>query len=153
MGTVIEAGDAVKVTDTGGREVRGRIVAVEPASLLLDARGERLQLGKDEIDRVKLYYKDSGWDGAALGAAAGAGGLLGLVYAGDPEMATDPEARPGLIVIGAGGGALIGFIIDKVHWGQRTVYVRPPTARAPPGLSVMPVIASRTRGVTLALSF
>jgi hypothetical protein len=68
-------------------------------------------------------------------------------------MATDPEARPGLIVMGACGGALIGFIIDKIHWGQRTVYIRPPTARARPGFSVLPVIAPRTRAVALVLSF
>ena len=151
--TRVSVGDEIRVIDDQGQDVRGRIVSIEATSLVLDTRGERLRLRSDDIRQVKQYYKDSGWDGALYGAAAGVASLLGLAYAGDPEMATDPEARPGLVVLGAGGGALVGFIIDKLHWGQRTVYIRPPTAGAGSMLSVVPVIASRTKAVALVVSF
>ena len=68
----------------------------------------------------------------------GAAGLLALAYTGNPEMATDPEALPRLVALGAGGGALVGFIIDTLHRGQRTVFVCPPAARAGSALSVVP---------------
>ena len=153
IGTRISPGEEVRVTDDQGQHVRGRIVSVESTSLVLDARGERLRLRAEDVSQVRRYYKDSGWDGALFGAAAGVAGLLGLMYAGDPEMAADPEARPGLVVLGAGGGALVGFIIDKLHRGQRTVYIRPPAAGAGSVLSVVPVITSRAKAAVLVLSF
>lgn len=153
ISTRVKVGDEVRVTDGQGRNVRGRIVSLDATALVLNAGGKRVQLAEDDIRQVKQYYRDSGWDGAVYGAAVGVGGFLGVAYAGDPEMATDPEALPGLIVLGAGGGAIAGFIIDRCHRGQRTVYRRPPSGGAGPALSVVPVIAPRTKAVALSYSF
>jgi hypothetical protein len=153
IGTRIRVGDEIRVTDGQGQDVRGLFVSVASTSLILDTHGARLRLRTDDISQVKLYYKDPGWDGALYGAVTGAAGLLALAYAGDPEMATDPEALPRLVALGAGGGALVGFIIDTLHRGQRTVFVRPPAAKAGSVLSVVPVIASGTKAVALVLSF
>jgi len=153
IGTRLRVGDEIRVTDAQGQTVRGRVAAVESTALVVYAGGKRLELREDNINQVRQYYRDSGWDGAAYGALVGAGGLLGAVYAGDPEMATDPEGSPALIVLGASGGALVCYIIDRLHWGQRTVYLRPPAGGARPALSVVPVMTSRTKAVALSYSF
>jgi hypothetical protein len=153
IGTRVSAGDEVRVSDASGQNVRGRVVGVEPHALVLWAGGRRVELLEADVTRVEKYYNDSGWDGAAYGAACGVGGLLGVAYVGDREFATDPEVLPGLVVAGAAGGALVGLIVDKVHRRQRTVYVGAPAGRTPLTLSVAPIVAAHSKGVALSFTF
>ena len=66
---------------------------------------------------VRSGRKDSVWDGALIGAAAGAGG--GYLWARNICGANDAEcfaiAGPVGVLSGAGIGAAVGAIVDALH--------------------------------------
>lgn len=153
IGTRLKAGEKIRVIDASGGDVRGRVVSIQSAALVLMVEGISRELRDTDIRQVDRYYRDSGWQGTLLGAGIGAAGLWAVTYAGDSEMATDPEAAPSVLVLGAAGGALVGYIIDRCHLSRRTVYLRGRAGGASPSLKVAPLIASRHRGVAVAISF
>lgn len=151
LGARLTAGESVRVTDTEGRRTTGRVLAVEATQLVLEGEKGCRHLGQDEIVRVERRHRDSGVQGLVLGAAAGAFGLWGIAAIGDREMAHDPEAGPALVVLGAGGGALVGYIIDRIIPGRQTVYLRP-RSRTPVALSV-PAVKAHGKRLSLTFSF
>lgn len=152
LGSRLTAGDEIGVTDGQGQRVRGRVVSFDATALVLDAGGRHHEFHEEDVSRVEKFFKDSGWDGAAYGAAIGVAGLYGATYVGDREMATDPEGLPAVVVTGAVGGALVGFIVDKLHRGRRTIYVRS-QAGGRARLTAGPVVTPHAKGVSLSYVF
>jgi hypothetical protein len=87
-------------------------------------------LPKSDVTKVvRQGVRDSSADGAAVGALAGFGigvGLLAIAYANACDTC-DPPAFWALGgpagAIGAGGGALAGFLIDRKREGTQVLYL------------------------------
>jgi hypothetical protein len=87
-------------------------------------------LPKPDVTRVvRQGVRDSSADGTAVGALAGFGigvGLLAIAYANACDTC-DPPAFWALGgpagAIGAGGGALVGYLIDRKREGTQVLYL------------------------------
>ena len=144
LGGVLNVGNKVRVTDTEGREVSGRVTAIDAKSIMLDkANGTRLP-----ADRVRLVQRLKRSTGYGCLIGLGAGIVGGLVFASNAE--TGEEAMGGYLFpgIGAGVGTLIGAFVTRSH----DVY-RAPGASGNARLSIAPVVTPRTKGVALSYSF
>lgn len=100
---------------------------------------------------------DPTWDGAAKGALVGAGAMAGLLtigYARCDEGCEAPAEGPMFAVglsIGAGRGAAIGWLIDRLHKAPGPGRAARATRRAVPAVAVR---ADReARAVRVAWSF
>jgi len=141
----------VHVLDDAGGETTGRLLRLEPDSLVLLVDGQERRL---EASRVRRLDKrgDSLKNGAYIGAAAGF--LLGLLFA-TAEGCSDAEVAAGegcfgdksaFVAYSTGIYAAIGVGIDALHVGRTTLYAAPAA-----GL-VQPVVP-RGKRVALTLTF
>jgi hypothetical protein len=139
----------VTVTDTNGREFRGRIADASESLLSLRIGSEIRRFDKAEVRSVRVRTEDSLANGALIGAAV-AGGLTSLQFL-DNECRDDPACYEALTVY-AGIGALAGLGIDALIHGNVVVY----TAPAPGAhhmLTVAPMVARGRKGVRLTIAF
>ena len=150
MSRAVKAGNVVIVTDTDGREVRGKVTNVSEASLAVLTRDDKGQwttpttFTPSNVREVKRTGKI--WDKAVLGFAIGAGIDL-IAWASEGGDAADvTQAVLATGAIGAG----IGFAFDA-GFGPKRVY-RAPTARKA-GLTVRPIVTPGRSGAALAYHF
>lgn len=85
---------------------------------------------KSDVTKVvRQGVRDSSGDGAAIGALAGFGigvGLMALAYANACDTCDPPTfwALGGPAgAVGAGGGALVGYLIDRKREGSQLLYL------------------------------
>jgi hypothetical protein len=144
LGGILNVGNKVRVTDTEGREVGGRVTALDATSITLN-KNDSTVLSADRVRLVQRLKRSKGY-GCLIGLGAGIAG--GLVYASSAE--TGEDAMGGYLFpgIGAGIGTLVGAFITRTH----DVY-RAPASAGSARLSVAPVITPRARGVAVAYSF
>jgi hypothetical protein len=89
LAVLVRPGDTVTVTDGAGREVRGTVATLSPASLELIVSGGRQSFRQDEARLIRQRRSDSLKNGARWGAGDGAG--LGLTTLTETE---DSPALP-----------------------------------------------------------
>jgi hypothetical protein len=144
LGGVLNIGNKVRVTDTEGREVSGRVTALDAKWITLD-RADGTVLSADLVRLVQRVKRSKGY-GCLIGLGAGIVG--GFVYASSAE--TGEEAMGGYLVpgIGAGIGTLVGAFVTRTH----DVY-RAPGASGSARLSLAPVITPHTMGAAVSFSF
>ena len=172
LNTRLRPGDSVWITDAQGREIKGRVLEMTPASLVLDA-GRRRALDARDVIAVRERGGRSLGKAALWGtvAGAGAGTILAVTVRSDyatyctpedgascfPQPGTKPPVDWWQVPVYAGLGAGLGTIIGSLMPGPlRVVYRAPGRAEgADRGarLSVMPVITPRHRSVALSVSF
>ena len=56
---LVEPGDGVRVTFSGGREGRARVVAVTPETLLVVTHGQHLDLGEEDVWFIHRRVRDT----------------------------------------------------------------------------------------------
>jgi hypothetical protein len=137
----LSVGRRVWIGLTDGRELAGRVTAVDPAAITLRGRGRITPVPVPDI--VTIAVPDSSWDGARRGAIAG--GISGAVFFGALAYAMRCESNCGssysvagdvaVSTIWLGGftaavGALTGLAIDRAAGGRRIIYgpAAPPRA-------------------------
>ena len=109
---LLEPGDGVRVTFSGGRERKVRVVGVTPETLSVVTRGGRLDLGEEDVwfvhRRVSDPTRNGGWIGFAAGAAAGMWYLYGFCFGGSDSCTPSPGARNFALVgsLFGGGGRM-----------------------------------------------
>lgn len=114
----LRSGDTVVVTDTGGKEQKGRVLEVTGASLVLQTAGAADPQRFVPSDVNSITRRDSVRNGAAIGAAAALGGFVGLALLGGRLSAIGCGANePGASIIAclglvAAGGAVAGAAVD-----------------------------------------
>ena len=153
LSRVLEAGDEVRVTLDGGRELKARIVGLTPDTLSVLARGTRRDLGEADVRAVVHRQEDSNANGAWIGFGAGAAsGMFAFVVVSEGRA---PSSASELAWMAAAGGlygavgAWIGFGVDHLIRREEKVYRRPSDWR----LTVAPTLSSDRRGVAASLSF
>ena len=162
LGDQLKPGDTIWVTDAQGREIKGKIGSLEPGAITLRGGGGRT-FNLSELRQVTVRRGDPVANGGTIGMAVGALAGLGAGIAGCAAYPKDDPARgdsclmaigllwmPGLAI-----GGLAGVGIDAmIHGGKLVVYRGPgPGGTSHARLSISPVIAARTKGLAIALSF
>ena len=152
LSRLVEAGDDVRVTLSGGRDLRARIVGVTLDTLSVIALGTRRDLGEADVWAVAHRQDDSNANGAWIGFGAGAAfGMFTAVMAWE-RMPSDAGELCALAAVGGfygAAGAWVGFGVDHLVRHEEKVYRRPSDWR----LTVAPTLSSDRRGVAVSLSF
>ena len=141
--TVLRPEMTVWITDTSGREQRGRVIKVTPELITLAADGDVRQMRASEVTRIRERQGDPVWHGAVVGAGVMLATGLSLCRLMEPWDACDD---PGPIVQMAAVGGGIGVAVDALVRGRRTVYEAPRR-----GTSVRVVPIHRGLGVSLEI--
>lgn len=154
----IQVGQVIWVTDTRGREVRGRLERLSSDGLVL--RTNDLEMfGTPDVRRVRARDRDSLRNGTLVGLAIGGGigtaWCIGAIADDSGDINAGVECAEGFTVF-PGLGALVGLIVDAAIPGKmRVVYqASSPRATSRAILTVVPSFSRRgTRGVTLVFAF
>jgi hypothetical protein len=144
---VVRPGDTVTVVDAKGRESTGRIADLS-SSLVLQVKGERVEVLERDVQTIRQRKRDSLWNGVLWGGgtAAAAGFLVGQVS----QALGGPSAGVMAAFHGAIGLA-IGVGSDAAVSDWPDVYARPGTASTRIRLS--PLVSRDRRGVQLGVRF
>ena len=139
----VTAGDMISLLDTDGRRVAARYLGTTDSAVKLEGTQ---RIGVNRIARITV--KDSTRNGTTIGAVVGGGaGLVGALLVGmicANEGGECAAAELGLIALGAGAGAGIGWLGDTLI--QREVYRADGTPRAfSPELRVRLAATKRSR--------
>lgn len=156
LARLVEAGDDVRVTIRGGRDVKARVVGVTPRHLSVLARGTRLDLAEADVWAVHRRVNDSTRNGALIGFAAGAGCALSylvpLVTSGDVSP-TGAEAGVAVALYASLSGWLgvwIGAGVDALIKTEEEVYR---TGGRRMRLTAAPLLSSGRRGAAVSFGF
>jgi hypothetical protein len=123
----IQVGQRIWVTDTTGREVRGRLERLSSDGLVLKAR--RLEtFAAADVRRVRARARDPLKNGMLIGLGIGGGmgtaWCIGAIADDSGDIDARVECAEGFTVF-PGLGALIGLAVDAVIPGKvRVVYRR-----------------------------
>jgi hypothetical protein len=149
---LVRPGDTVMVTDTAGREVRGRIAELSPPALTLTIDGARRDLMEADVATIRHRRGDPLGNGALWGFGIGAG-LVAIGVALACDGCGGEEA--GYILLGAalygGMGAGIGVGVDALITRPHVIYERRPVSGARLGIS--PILTAGRKGALVSFGF
>ena len=144
LDTRLKVGDKVSVTDTQGREVKGKVLAFDAVSITLDKPGATLP-----ADRVSVIQERKGSKLLGMLVGLGAGVAVASLQRQSAETYEGQETIvPFCIGVGAGVGALVGAFVPRFS----DIY-QAPDGRPGARVRLAPVVAPRTKGVALSFSF
>ena len=152
---LVEPGDGVRVTFNGGREGTARVAGVTPETLSVITRGQRLDLGEEDVwfvhRRVSDPTRNGAWIGFAAGATSGMWYLYGFCFSGSDSCTPHPRVRDFALIGGLFGavGAWIGVGVDHLIARDEEVWPRRPAT----AWSLTPLLAPERRGVAVSLIF
>ena len=148
---LVRPGDNVRVMDTSGRELKGRIDRLSASSISVLVGGNTRILQESDILTIRQRKDDRLSDGARNGFIGGAlfGVLVGVAlreYDGGGALVTTAA------LIYGGIGAGIGVGIDGMITSDRIIYdARARSSRA--NIRVGPFMTPERKGVALSLRF
>jgi len=116
---LVGRGDAVRVTDVDGHEMKGKIEGLSGSELALRVGDSERRLRESEIWTIRVRKDDPLADGAWKGFAVG--GTLGLIV-GLSVFREDPSAIALLTGFYGGMFAGIGVGLDAMFTHDRTIY-------------------------------
>lgn len=124
----LAAGQAIEVTKTKGRPVRGTFIGFVDQAISLREKQQEIAIPRADVSRVRLRPAKSGryiWIGAAIGAGAGAGVGAGIGESVANESGGDfRNLKPAITGVSAGLGALVGAVIGSAIGGRHTtIYI------------------------------
>jgi len=99
-----------------GKAIDGKLDTVSDTRLSLLVKNKPVDLNRDDIFSVHQVMKKSAAKATLIGLGVGAGGGLAVGLAArehDDFLDLNREVTAGLTVLGAGAGALTGFLIGK----------------------------------------
>jgi hypothetical protein len=152
LGAAVKIGDTVYVTDTTGREHKGKVSALSAASLTIETGGAFRDFPAESIQAIARRKRDSLLTGALIGA--GVGVVAGWAQAQGAE-AWDFEMPNefAYYALFAGMGAGVGIAVDAMIPGKKvTIYPATP-ASLTAKIHVLPICAPGRRGIAVRLVF
>ena len=114
--STVTAGSNLSVKQKNGKTVEGKLIAVSDAGLSLTVNGKSVDVKREDVSSVSQTTKKSATKATliGLGVGAGAGAGIGLAGSGGDNFANlDHAVTAGLTVLGAGAGALTGYLIGR----------------------------------------
>jgi hypothetical protein len=154
LDTRLRIGDRIWLSDTQGREIKGKVRELSQGSVRVDANGTVQEFQVERVGTIRVEQKDGLMNGVLWGAAAGFG-LGALSCAANSQCIGDesgPHITAVLGLLGAAAGAGIGAAIDAATNGKLVIY-EAPRSRSRARLSVAPVLTARQKGVAMSFSF
>jgi hypothetical protein len=153
----IQVGQWIWVTDTAGREVRGRLERISNDTLVLKADGV-VPMAAADVRRIRARDRDSVKNGTLVGLVVGGGmgtaWYIGAIADDSGDIDARVECAEGFTVFPA-LGAVGGLAIDALIPGEmRVVYQASlPQGTSRPNLLVLPLISSHMKGLVVSFSF
>lgn len=117
---------SVKLKD--GKKVDGTFASVSDSTLALTVKNARKELRREDVESVHAVSGKSVATSTLIGLGVGAGAGAALGIAGDASNndgfeKLDNSIAAGITVLGAGVGALTGFILGKTQKKRVLLYV------------------------------
>jgi len=152
LGAAVKIGDTVYVTETTGREYKGKITGLSAASLTLETGGVSRDFPAASITAIARRKRDSLLTGALIGA--GAGVFAGWFWArGEDAWDFEMPNEFAYYALFAGMGAGVGIAVDAAVPGKKvTIYPAAPVSSTAK-IHVLPICAPGRRGVAVRLVF
>jgi hypothetical protein len=126
----VSAGSKLSVKLKSGKTVAGRLASVSDAALSLTVKDKPVDLKREDIASVYQVTKKSATKATliGLGVGAGAGAAIGLAGSGNDNGfdKIDHAVTAGLTVLGAGAGALTGYLIGRGSSKRVLIYQSQP---------------------------
>jgi len=147
---LVKVGDAVRVTDSRGQNVRGSIADLSSSSLALTVDGSRRTFLEADVAAIHQRRNDSLANGAKWGFAVGAGlGVLGGLAIVREADGGGAELIPilGLMYGAIGAGAGVG--IDAMHASEQVIYGR---RGAPSKITLRPILTPGRAGLLASIA-
>jgi hypothetical protein len=126
----IESGNKLTIKLKNGKKVDGKLSSVSDTGLTLSVKDKPVELKRDDIRMVHLVKPPSTtkWTLLGMGVGAGAGAALGAVGRANDNDAgfdfdkLDNAIHAGLVVAGAGAGAITGFFVGRTRRKKVLIY-------------------------------
>ena len=148
LALLVNQGDRITVTDSAGRELRGRLLDLSPSTLSLQSDGLRHDLHGGDISAVRRRERDSLQNGAVIGFLSGAALAAGLLAR--TEAGLDPSFLLPFASLAGAAGAGIGVCLDSLHEGSQVIYRAAGSNRR---LAVSPLLSRDSAGLSVSLGF
>lgn len=141
----LKVGQTVRVTDTSGRQTKGKVAEVSASSLVISTgfqTPEKRTFAQDAITEIRA--SDPWWNGMLIGAGIG---MSPLFFGVDPSEQT---TRAYITTISVGLGAAIGAVLDALTGSREVLYVSPQQRS---DLTLSPVLGKDRQGVLVSVRF
>lgn len=121
----VTSGSKLEVKTKDGRSFKGKLSGLSDAALSLSVKDKPVELKREDVQSVYRVGKNSATKGTliGMGVGAGAGAAIGAVADSsndDGFEGFDAAATAGLTVVGAGVGALTGYLLGR-RGGKRVL--------------------------------
>ena len=120
----VTSGSKLVVKLKSGKTVEGKLSSVSDTTLSLSVKDKPVDVKREDVLSVYQTKKKSATKATliGLGVGAGAGAAIGLAGTrNDGFVKLDHAVTAGLAVLGAGAGALTGFLIGRSGGGKRVL--------------------------------
>src|SRR6266850_5872071 len=147
---LLKSGEAVRVTDSSGQQIRGQFLDLSPTSLSILSKGVRREVAASDVDLITAGRHGNLATGAkwGLGVGAGFGGLVSLMAFGGGRCYGECVGfviAASLVYAGVGAGIGVGVSALTTH--QQVVFAK--SSEHPVKISVAPAIGRDSKGVML----
>lgn len=113
----VTSGSKLAVKTKDGRSFEGRLSGVSDAALSLSVKDKPVELKREDVQSVYRVGKNSATKATLIGMGVGAGAGAAVGAAADSSSdgfeGIDHAVTAGLAVVGAGVGALTGYLIGR----------------------------------------
>src|SRR5437667_11418588 len=122
----IASGSKLSVKLKNGQAVNGEFSGVTDALLSLTVKGKSVELKREDVFSVYQIKKKSAKKSTLIGLSVGAGAGIGLAGRGNNGFnKIDNAVTAGFTVLGAGAGALTGYLLGRGATKRTLIYQAP----------------------------
>ena len=122
----VTSGSKVVVKTKDGRSYEGRLSGVSDSALSLSVKDKPVELKREDVQSVYRIGKNSATKATLIGMGVGAGAGAAIGAAADSSSegleGFDAALTAGLTVVGAGVGALTGYLIGRGGRKRTLIY-------------------------------
>jgi hypothetical protein len=143
----VRTGETIRVTTSGGTQLKGSVVSSSSTSVTLNTAADMVTVPLIEVRRIEV--RDSLTNGALIGALIGGGisAWAGITLDRDCDgPCGNWGAITRFVAVGAGAGALAGMGIDALI--RREITRSPPTSRS---VAIVPAVSKTHRALRVVV--